>query len=77
MATLLPRKKGPFEGFPLLTGRNCGFFCRKRQTAVQSSNLEEGYLLFHAKAAASTTALAASFSVSAAYTIEETSSLLS
>lgn len=58
-------------------GRNCGFFWRKRQTTVQSSGLEEGYLFFHAKADASTTALAASFSESAAHTIEETSLLLS
>ncbi|RYR42294.1 hypothetical protein Ahy_A08g038761 isoform D [Arachis hypogaea] len=50
---------------------------KKRQTAVQSSTLEEGYLLFHAAVAASTTALAAAASFSVVHTIEQTSMLLS
>ena len=50
----------------------CCFFCKNRQVAVQSSTFAQGYLLFHVAVAASTTALAAACSLSAAHTIDAT-----
>ncbi|GLT25540.1 hypothetical protein SLA2020_006620 [Shorea laevis] len=55
----------------------CCLLWKKRQTAVQSSILEVGNLLFHAALAASTTALAAACWLSALHTMDTTCSLLS